>query len=121
MDKREKFLEELRKQVHDPAGWLSDAQDAALELDEWNDSISFSGEGIIDLHHIGSIAVEAFSTGRPGTEPQPDPKIEALRRALYDEGNHPAYHREQVVHLMDAWPTLYDAIKELVSGPDTPF
>lgn len=41
-------------------------------------------------------------------------RVERVRRAVLDEGIYPPYHRRQVTRLRQEWPTLYDAIMELV-------
>lgn len=49
----------LARDVDSPHGWLSDAQNAQLEYDEFNSSIRFCGEGSIDLSHMIEIVLSA--------------------------------------------------------------
>lgn len=54
----------LAAEVDDEHGWLSDAQYAQLEWDEDNQSISFCGEGSIDVGHLVSIVLGAVERVR---------------------------------------------------------
>lgn len=47
----------LASEVDDSLGWLSDAQDAQLWWDESSQTISFCGEGSIDVSHLVSIVL----------------------------------------------------------------
>lgn len=41
-------------------------------------------------------------------------RVARVRKALLDEGRHPPFHRRQVTRLRQEWPTMYNAIMELV-------
>lgn len=40
---------------------------------------------------------------------------ESIRKAIQDEGPHPRYHRKQLERLKQEWPTLHNAIMELIN------
>jgi hypothetical protein len=44
--------------------------------------------------------------------------LDALRRAWYDEGRAPWYHRHMKAQLRRAWPVLYQAITDLLKEND---
>ena len=43
-----------------------------------------------------------------------DQKINALRKAILDEGFHPIHHRQVMARHRREWPVLWKAIDELV-------
>lgn len=43
-----------------------------------------------------------------------DAAIEMLRRAIEDAGPEPDYHRVQLARLQRTWPTLWNAIQEVL-------
>lgn len=43
-------------------------------------------------------------------------RVERVRKAMLDDGVNSPYHRRQVEHLRQKWPTLYNAIMELVNN-----
>ena len=47
-----------------------------------------------------------------------DRKIERVRRAIKNPGNHPDYHAKQMFRLMNEWPTLFYAVMELIDDAD---
>lgn len=56
MNIRDKAVEALEQDVHSREGWLSDAQDAQLQVG-YDQTVSFCGEGSIDLGHLVSIVL----------------------------------------------------------------
>lgn len=60
-DFRVRVAEVLADTVNDDDGWLSDAQNADLNLEE-DSFVEFSGYGSIDIQHIASIAFEVLTT-----------------------------------------------------------
>lgn len=59
---REKITNALAAQVHDPYGWLSDAQDAQLYWDFRSGVIEFAGEGSIDLGHLVNVVLTVLES-----------------------------------------------------------
>ena len=45
-----------------------------------------------------------------------DRKIDALRKAIMDEGSHPLHHREVMARHRREWPVLWRAIDQLVAA-----
>jgi len=45
-----------------------------------------------------------------------DPRIEAVRRAISDEGRSPQQHRATMAQHRSEWPTLWRAIDGLLAG-----
>lgn len=60
---RNKIIGEIILGVHDEHGWLSDAQDAQLEVDEWG-TVFFCGEGSIDVRHLVEIVLSAVEENK---------------------------------------------------------
>lgn len=78
-------------------------------------------------NYVGSIGMVIVSKDETGMEKQiteiinlrstladRDENIRRVRKALLDEGVHPPFHRRQVERLRQEWPTLYNAIMDLV-------
>ena len=42
-------------------------------------------------------------------------KLNALQKAIMDEGSHPLHHRQVMVRHRKEWPVLWKAIDELVT------
>lgn len=57
-NKMDKIAKALIADVHNEDGWLSDAQEARLEV-QADGSVYFHGEGTIDINHIAEIAARA--------------------------------------------------------------
>ncbi len=57
-NKMDNIVKALTADVHNEDGWLSDAQDARLEIEQ-DGRVYFNGEGSIDLNHIAEIAARA--------------------------------------------------------------
>lgn len=60
MSKQSEFIKALLDDSDSEYGWLSDAQDADLDASYSFNSISFCGEGSIDVAHIASIAEQIW-------------------------------------------------------------
>ena len=62
MSLREELVATLAEDVHEECGWLSDAQDAQLAYDPFNEAVQFCGEGSIDLGHLVGLVLQHITT-----------------------------------------------------------